>query len=66
MEKLTLVANIKAKSDKIEFVKEELVKLIDAAHAEEGCGLFIFIRTPKEVLIKSIDWTSTSCYSFLH
>lgn len=37
MPKLTIVANIKAKSDKIEFVKKELLKLIDTTHAEEGC-----------------------------
>lgn len=37
MSKLTIVANIKAKSDKIELVKTELVKLIDMTRAEEGC-----------------------------
>ncbi|KZM40472.1 MAG: putative quinol monooxygenase [Marinomonas sp.] len=37
MAKLTIVANIKAHEDKIELVKAELLKLIDATRAEEGC-----------------------------
>ena len=37
MARLTIVANIKAKADKIERVKAELVKLIDITRAEEGC-----------------------------
>ena len=37
MAKLTIVANIKAKADKIDLVKTELVKLIDTTRAEEGC-----------------------------
>ena len=37
MSKLTIVANITAKSDKIELVKAELEKLIDVTLAEEGC-----------------------------
>ena len=37
MSKLTIVANIKAKSDKIDLVKEELEKLIDITCDEEGC-----------------------------
>jgi len=37
MSKLTIVANIKAKSDKIDFVKAELEKLIHITRAEEGC-----------------------------
>lgn len=37
MAKLTIVANIKANSDKIELVKAELLKLIDVTRAEEGC-----------------------------
>ncbi|MEM1085320.1 MAG: putative quinol monooxygenase [Verrucomicrobiota bacterium] len=35
--KLTIVANIKAKPDKIELVKSELLKLIDITRVEEGC-----------------------------
>ncbi len=34
---LTIVANIKADSDKIDFVKAELLKLIDVTPAEKGC-----------------------------
>jgi quinol monooxygenase YgiN len=37
MSKLTIVAHITAKSDKIEFVKKELDKLIDITRSEEGC-----------------------------
>jgi quinol monooxygenase YgiN len=37
MSKLIIVANIKAKSDKIDFVKAELEKLIPITRAEEGC-----------------------------
>ena len=37
MSKLTIVANIKAKSDKIDLTKAELEKLIDITSAEEGC-----------------------------
>ena len=37
MAKLTIVADIKAKSDKIDLVKDELLKLIDITRAEEGC-----------------------------
>ena len=37
MAKLTIVANIKAKSDKVKLVKAELLKLIDITRAEEGC-----------------------------
>ena len=34
---LTILANIKAKADKIELVKSELEKLIDVTRAEKGC-----------------------------
>lgn len=37
MAKLTIVANIKAKSQKTELVKSELMKLIDITRAESGC-----------------------------
>lgn len=37
MSQLTIVANIKAHNDKIELVKEELLKLIDKTRSEEGC-----------------------------
>ena len=37
MAKLTIVANIKTKKDKVELVKAELMKLIDITRAEEGC-----------------------------
>jgi quinol monooxygenase YgiN len=37
MAKLTIVANITAKADKIDLVKTELEKLIDITRAEEGC-----------------------------
>ena len=37
MAKLTIVANIKTKADKIDLVKAELLKLIDITRTEEGC-----------------------------
>ena len=37
MAKLTIVANIKTKPDKVELVKAELLKLIDITRAEDGC-----------------------------
>lgn len=36
-QKLTIVANIHAKSDKIDLVKAELLKLIEITRAEAGC-----------------------------
>lgn len=37
MPKLSIVANIKVQSDKIEFIKAELEKLISTTRAEKGC-----------------------------
>ncbi|MEZ9141633.1 MULTISPECIES: putative quinol monooxygenase [unclassified Shewanella] len=37
MTRLTIVANIIAKADKIELVKAELLKLIEITRAEAGC-----------------------------
>ena len=37
MSKLTIVANIYAKAGRIDFVKAELLKLIEPTRAEEGC-----------------------------
>lgn len=37
MSKLTVIANIKAHTDKIELVKTELRKLIDVTRVEKGC-----------------------------
>ena len=37
MSKLTIVAHITAKSDKIELVKAELQKLINTTRSEAGC-----------------------------
>ncbi len=37
MSKLTIVANITAKADRIDLVKDELTKLIDATRVEAGC-----------------------------
>ncbi|WP_153913025.1 putative quinol monooxygenase [Shewanella sp. TC10] len=37
MTKLTIVANIIAKADKVELVKTELLKLIEITRAEAGC-----------------------------
>ncbi len=38
MEQLTIVAQIKAKADKVELVKSELIKLAEQTHAQDaGC-----------------------------
>lgn len=37
MSKLTIVANIVAKADKVDLVKSELEKLIATTRAEQGC-----------------------------
>ena len=37
MSKLTVIANIKAHTDKIDLVKTELRKLIDVTRVEKGC-----------------------------
>lgn len=37
MLKLTIVAHVHSKSDKVDFVKSELLKLIPITRAEEGC-----------------------------
>ena len=37
MEKLTIVASITAKADKIDLVKAELKRLVDITRAEQGC-----------------------------
>ncbi len=37
MSKLTIVANIKAKPDKVDLVKTELLKLIAITRSEQGC-----------------------------
>lgn len=37
MPKLTIIANIKAKPDKVGFVKDEFEKLVDVTCEEEGC-----------------------------
>lgn len=37
MSKLTIVANIKANSNKVDLVKAELEKLIPITRAEQGC-----------------------------
>ncbi len=37
MTKLTIIANIVANKDKVDLVKNELIKLIQITRAEEGC-----------------------------
>ncbi|MEM6613986.1 MAG: putative quinol monooxygenase [Cyanobacteria bacterium P01_C01_bin.72] len=37
MSKLTIIAQVKAKADKIELVKSELQKLVELTRAETGC-----------------------------
>ena len=37
MGKLTIIATIVSKEDKIELVKSEMIKLIDKTRVEDGC-----------------------------
>ncbi|MFA0125595.1 putative quinol monooxygenase, partial [Vibrio sp. 10N.261.48.A2] len=37
MSKLTIIATIVSKEDKIELVKSEMIKLIDRTRVEDGC-----------------------------
>ena len=37
MSKLTIIATVVCKEEKIEFVKSEMIKLIDKTRSEEGC-----------------------------
>ena len=37
MTKLTIFANIEAKEDQADFIKEELVKLLDSTRNRDGC-----------------------------
>ncbi|MEN8927808.1 MAG: putative quinol monooxygenase [Flavobacteriales bacterium] len=68
MEKLTVMAQIIAKEEKRDFVKSELLKLLELTRAEEGCinymlhqdkqnpNLFVFYEnwTSKELLDKHL------------
>ena len=42
MDFLTIIVNIKAKADKIDFVKAEVLKIIDETRAEKGCVQYNF------------------------
>ncbi|GAL10173.1 hypothetical protein JCM19233_1150 [Vibrio astriarenae] len=71
MSKLTIVANIIAKQDKVELVKAELLKLIDVTRAEEGCinydlhqdnenpAHFMFYETGRHVSYGSNIWVTS-------
>ena len=73
MANLTIVANIKAKPDKIELVKNELEKLIDITRAEKGCvqydlhqdndnpAHFLFLRTGSHVCCGSNTSMPSTC-----
>ena len=66
---LTVIAKIKAKKGKTEFIKSELVKLIEPTRKEEGCiqyvlhqdnndpSIFIFVENwlSKELLDKHLS-----------
>ncbi|MDX2320064.1 MAG: putative quinol monooxygenase [Moritella sp.] len=73
---LTIVANIEAKADKIEFVKAELLKLIELTRLEDGCiqydlhqdnhnpALFTFIENwaSQALLQKHLDSSHLKMY----
>jgi len=48
MNQLTVIANIKAKSDKVDFLKAELLKLIDKTREEEGCIDYVLHQDNKD------------------
>ncbi|MGD1823111.1 MAG: putative quinol monooxygenase [Pleomorphochaeta sp.] len=57
---LTLVANIYAKEDSIEFVKNEILKVIPSVRAEKGCvnyDLHQEINTPNMFVLYE-NWES--------
>ena len=74
--KLTVLARILAKEDKQEFVKSELLKLLEVTRAEEGCinytlhqdsentRLFVFYEnwTSKELLEKHLKSEHLATY----
>lgn len=76
MIKLTIVANIIAKQDKIEVVKSELIKLIEPTRLEEGCidydlhqdnenpAHFVFLEnwTSRELLQKHLQSEHIAAY----
>lgn len=76
MSKLTIVANIIAKQDKIEVVKSELIKLIEPTRLEEGCidynlhqdnenpAHFVFLEnwTSRELLQKHLQSEHIAAY----
>lgn len=76
MSKLTIVANIIAKKDKVELVKSELIKLIEPTRLEEGCidydlhqdnenpAHFVFLEswTSRELLQKHLQSEHIAAY----
>ncbi|MEH0759577.1 antibiotic biosynthesis monooxygenase [Vibrio sp. 16] len=76
MSRLTIVANIIAKQDKIEVVKSELIKLIEPTRLEEGCidydlhqdnenpAHFVFLEnwTSRELLQKHLQSEHIAAY----
>lgn len=76
MSKLTIVANIIAKKDKIELVKSELIKLIEPTRLEQGCidydlhqdnenpAHFVFLEnwTSRELLQKHLQSEHIAAY----
>ena len=44
---LTVIANIIAKEDKVDFVKSELLKLVELTRKEQGCIQYIAHQEPE-------------------
>lgn len=63
MSELIVVANIVAKNDKIDYVKNELLKLIEPTRAEEGCLEYVLHQdneNPAHLMFYE-KWTSKEC-----
>lgn len=61
MAKLTIIANVVAKADKIALVKAELLKLIEPTRAEEGCINYDLLQDNKNPACFTVyeNWESS-------
>jgi len=63
-QKLTIVAQLEVKSEQLEFVKNELFKLVSATRLEEGCVVYDLnqdLKNPNSFLIYEL-WESRALW----
>ncbi|WBM74831.1 putative quinol monooxygenase [Saprospira grandis] len=63
-QKLTIVAQLEVKAEKVEFIKEELFKLVKATRLEEGCIVYDLnqdFKDPNSFLIYEL-WESRALW----